>query len=320
MSGMRGANKSMFDCDLIVCLGTHLSIPHTTTLYKNFSPNSKKIIVNIDKDQLKNLNVKFDLKIYSDCKIFFEKIISKIKKKENKTLFKYKILNWYEPNKKKLPNSNTFIHHLTSNIKSKNCIIIDGGGTALYAGFQSSVVNKNTKIICSSAISSMGTGLPETLGAFDSKKFKDLFCIIGDGSFLMNCQELQTIRHKNINVKIILVNNNGYAAIRHTQKEFLNKKYIGTLPPNDISFPNFMKLSKAFNIKYIKIVTNDKANKLIKNIQKLKGPIIIDLIVDQNQEALFKQGYKKNIDGTFFPMPLSEMFPFVDKPISNTNN
>ena len=261
MSGMRGANKSMFDCDLIVCLGTHLSIPHTTTLYKNFSPNSKKIIVNIDKDQLKNLNVKFDLKIYSDCKIFFEKIISKIKKKENKTLFKYKILNWYEPNKKKLPNSNTFIHHLTSNIKSKNCIIIDGGGTALYAGFQSSVVNKNTKIICSSAISSMGTGLPETLGAFDSKKFKDLFCIIGDGSFLMNCQELQTIRHKNINVKIILVNNNGYAAIRHTQKEFLNKKYIGTLPPNDISFPNFMKLSKAFNIKYIKIDTNDKANK-----------------------------------------------------------
>jgi len=320
MSGQRGANKSMFDCDLIVCLGTHLSIPHTTTLYRNFSPNSKKIIVNIDKDQLKNLNVKFDIKIHSDCKIFFEKIISKIKKKENKALFNYKNLNWYEPTKKKLPNSNTFIHHLTSNIKSKNCIIIDGGGTALYAGFQSSVVNKNTKIICSSAISSMGTGLPETLGAFDSKKFKDLFCIIGDGSFLMNCQELQTIRHKNINVKIILVNNNGYAAIRHTQKEFLNKKYIGTLPPNDISFPNFMKLSKAFNIKYIKIDTNDKANKLIKNIQKLKGPIIIDLIVDQNQEALFKQGYKKNIDGTFFPMPLSEMFPFVDKPISNTNN
>ena len=190
----------------------------------------------------------------------------------------------------------------------------------MYAGFQSSVVKKNTKIICSSAISSMGTGLPETLGAFDSNKFKDLICIIGDGSFLMNCQELQTIRHKNINVKIILVNNNGYAAIRHTQKEFLDKNYIGTLPPNDISFPNFMKLSKAFDINYVKVDNKNKANKLIKNIQKLRGPIIIDLIVDQDQEALFKQGYKKNTNGTFSPMQLIEMFPFVDKPIANTNN
>jgi len=320
MSGQRGANKSMFNCDLIVCLGTHLAIPHTTTLYENYSPNSKKIIVNIDKDQLKNLNVKFDLKINSDCKIFFEKIFNKVNKKKDKTLLKYRNLNWYEPTKKKLLNSNSFIRNLTSNIKSKNCIIIDGGGTALYAGFQSSIVSKNTKIICSSAISSMGTGLPETLGAFDSNKFKELICIIGDGSFLMNCQELQTIRHKNINVKIILVNNNGYAAIRHTQKEFLNAKYIGTLPPHDISFPNFMKLSKAFDIKYLKIDSNKKADKLIKKIQKLKGPIIIDLIIDQNQEALFKQGYKKNIDGTFSPMQLSEMFPFVDKPIANTNN
>ena len=320
MSGQRGANKSMFNCDLIVCLGTHLAIPHTTTLYENYSPNSKKIIVNIDKDQLKNLNVKFDLKINSDCKIFFEKIFNKINKKKDKTLLKYRNLNWYEPTKKKLPNSNSFIRHLTNNIKSKNCIIIDGGGTALYAGFQSSIVNKNTKIICSSAISSMGTGLPETLGAFDSNKFEDLICIIGDGSFLMNCQELQTIKHKNINVKIILVNNNGYAAIRHTQKEFLNEQYIGTLPPHDISFPNFMKLSKAFNIKYLKVDNNRKASELIKKIQKLKGPVIIDLIIDQNQESLFKQGYKKNIDGTFSPMQLSEMFPFVDKPIANTNN
>ena len=81
-----------------------------------------------------------------------------------------------------------------------------------------------------------------------------------------------------------------------------------------------MKLSKAFNIKYLKVDNNRKASELIKKIQKLKGPVIIDLIIDQNQESLFKQGYKKNIDGTFSPMQLSEMFPFVDKPIANTNN
>ena len=76
-----------------------------------------------------------------------------------------------------------------------------------------------------SAISSMGTGLAETIGAHKSNKFKNIICIIGDGSFLMNCQDLQTIFQEKINVKIIIVNNNGYLAIRHTQKEFLNKRY-----------------------------------------------------------------------------------------------
>ena len=79
MSGQRGANKAVFSSDLIICIGTHLSIPHTTTLYKSYSPNSKKIIINIDKNQLNNLNINFDLKINLDNKIFFEKIKNKIK-------------------------------------------------------------------------------------------------------------------------------------------------------------------------------------------------------------------------------------------------
>ena len=241
MSGQRGANKAIFNSDLLVCLGNHLSIPHTTTLYEDFAPNAKKIIINIDNNQLKNLNTKFDLKINMDCKKFLQKIIKKISKKNNSNLLKFKKLNWYNPVEKKLPNSNAFIRKLTSQVKGKKSIIIDGGGTALYAGFQSSIVDKKTKIICSSAISSMGTGLSETIGSYKSKKFKKHICIIGDGSFLMNCQDLQTIFQENINVIIVVVNNNGYLAIRHTQKEFLDKRYYGTHPKDGISFPDFSK-------------------------------------------------------------------------------
>ena len=71
MSGLRGANKAIFNSDLIVCLGNHLPIPQTTTLYKNYAPQAKKIIINIDQNQLKNLNVKFDIKINLDCNFFF---------------------------------------------------------------------------------------------------------------------------------------------------------------------------------------------------------------------------------------------------------
>lgn len=320
MSGQRGANKAVFNSDLIVCLGNHLSIPHTTTLYKNFAPNAKKIIINIDKDQLNNLNVKFNLKINMDCKEYLQKIIKKLNRKKSFQLKVFKKLNWYEPKEKKHPNSNSFIRKLTSKIKSRKNIIIDGGGTALYAGFQSSVIDSKTKVTCSSSISSMGTGLSETIGSHKSKKFLKHICIIGDGSFLMNCQDLQTIYQENVNVIIIVVNNNGYLAIRHTQKEFLKERYFGTHPSNGISFPDFSRLAKAFKIKYKKINTIEKSRKFLRNCNKVRGPIIVDLFVDESQPSLFKQGYKKDIDGSFTPSDLSEMFPFIKNPISNTNN
>ncbi len=320
MSGQRGANKAMFNSDLIVCVGSHLSIPHTTTLYQNYAKQAKKIIINIDEDQLKNLNVKFDIKIKEDAKKFFEKILTKIDIKLESPLIKFKSLNWYYPKSQKKPNSNVFIRKITEELDANSAIIIDGGGTALYSGFQSSVLKKNARMICSSAISSMGTGLAETIGSFASRKFKELICIIGDGSLLMNCQDLQSISQYKINVKIILVNNNGYLAIRHTQKEFLNKRYYGTLPPKDISFPSFKDLAKAFKIKYHLIKSTSEIQKVINLSNKLKIPQIIELMVDENQETLFKQGYKKNQNATFSPMSLEEMYPFSDKPISNTNN
>ena len=253
MSGQRGANKAVFESDLLLCLGTRLAIPHTTTLFKNYAPKSKKIVIDIDYQELKNSNVKFDLKIHDKLENF---LIWSLNKKlkinslwNNKPEFKEK--HWYDQNIKDNPNSNLFIREITKKIKKKTCIIVDGGGTALYSGHQSSFIKKNNNLICSSSISAMGTGLAETIGAAKSKKFKKLICIIGDGSFLMNIQDLQTIKQDKINVIILLVNNNGYLAIRNTQKEFLNERYYGTHPNFNLTFPNFKDISKAFGVKHL---------------------------------------------------------------------
>ena len=107
MSGQRGANKALFQADLLICLGPHLPIPHTTTLYKTYAPKSKKVLITIDKNELKNLNVKFDLKICEDVKNF----LNWIHKKKFTNNFnwqnkkKYKSMNWYEPAITKKPNS-----------------------------------------------------------------------------------------------------------------------------------------------------------------------------------------------------------------------
>tara|TARA_Y100000294_G_scaffold148865_1_gene145438 strand:+ start:2398 stop:4140 length:1743 start_codon:yes stop_codon:yes gene_type:complete len=321
MSGQRGANKAVFESDLLICLGTHLSIPHTTTLYKNYAPNSKKIIIDIDQDQLKNLNVKFDLKINDDLKKFVNWLINKnISTYKWSNLEELKKMNWYLQKKIKYPNSNIFIRNLTKQIKEKFCLVVDGGGTALYAGFQSPIIKPQDRIICSSSISSMGSGLAETIGAIKSKNFKKIICIIGDGSFLMNIQDLQTIFQDKINVSIILINNNGYLAIRNTQKEFLNRRYFGTHPKGNLTMPSFRKLAKAFKINYLKVNNPNKMQKAIDFIKRTNKPNICEVFVDENQESLFKQGYAKNENGTFTPQPLSEMYPFIGTPIANTNN
>jgi acetolactate synthase I/II/III large subunit len=136
----------------------------------------------------------------------------------------------------------------------------------------------------------------------------------------VNIQDLQTISREKIKVLILLVNNNGYLAIRHTQKEFLKSKFYGTHPDWKLTMPSFEKVTKSFGLNYIKLKNK---NDLIKNLTKIKnfkGPTVCELITDENQDSLFKQGYKSNNDGTFTPQPLSEMYPFLDKYIANTNN
>jgi acetolactate synthase-1/2/3 large subunit len=314
MSGQRGANKAVYAADLLLCVGTHLSIPQTTTLFEQFAPQAKKIIVNIDRNQLDNLNVKFDLKIEADAKDYLNWTLrQEIPNKKSWSDFqKYKDLNWYEPAISSLPDTNLVVRKLTSQIKDKCAFVIDGGGTALYAGFQSSVLKTGDRIICSSAISSMGTGLAECVGVAQTGQFNKIICIIGDGSLLMNIQDLQTIKQEAMNVVIVLINNNGYLAIRHTQKEFLGGRYYGTHPEWGLTFPDFEKVSEAFDISYLQLSDPLNIDEVIKKAIHHKGPLLLEVKVSENQESLFKQGYRTNPDNTFTPLPLSEMAPFIE--------
>jgi len=157
----------------------------------------------------------------------------------------------------------------------------------------------------------MGTGLAETIGVSKFPGFSKVLCVIGDGSFLMNVQDLQTIRQDNINVVISVFNNNGYLAIRHTQKEFLGGRYFGTHPDWKLTMPSFEKIAYAFEIPYVRLDRAEDLEPVVQKLLAMNGPVICEVVVDENQDVLFKQGYKANEDGTFSPQPLSEMAPFL---------
>ena len=220
-----------------------------------------------------------------------------------------KKFNWkrLSSGKQNAINSNVFFRKLTRKSDKQDAVVVDGGGTALYTGFQSSHLKEGQRIFCSSAISSMGTGLAETLGVFMSKRFKRIITIIGDGSMLMNIQDLLSISHQKIPAIICVINNNGYLAIRHTQNSFLESRLYGTHPDWNLGLLNFKAAASAFKVKYIRLSRPELIDETIDKLLKFKEPVLCEIITDENQKNLFSQGYKDNRDGTFTPLSLEHM-------------
>ena len=322
VAGQRGANKLMYECDLMICFGTHLSVTHTGNLFDEFAVNSKKIGVNIDPNQINNYNIKFDHLLADDLANLLPKLVEKNRINLTEKIWierclAYKKLNSCDHLNNRITiqpysiDSNLFIFTLSKSIPENSNIVIDGGGTALYAGFQSLLRKKNQRIICSSAISAMGTGLPEAVGVSLFNRHIDTYCIIGDGSLMLNLQELQTIIYHSLPIKIIVMNNEGYLAIRHTQSEFLGGRYTGTGSTLGISFPSIQKLAYAFDFPYLKVSSVEDLQSGISQIINHKGFMMIEVINPKDQEMLFQQGFIKQENGTNKPHPLSEMRPFI---------
>ena len=171
------------------------------------------------------------------------------------------------------------------------------------------------KQICIHPVSqgSMGFALPAIIGAHSTGK-KNIVSVIGDGSIMMNLQELQTINHYKIPAKIFIINNNMYGIIRRRQQELFRGRTIGTDDTNGVGCPNFKKISKAFNIKYKLIKRKKNLKNEINKILKEKKTIICEIIVDENQEYI-EIGYAKNTMGKIVRRPLEDQKPFLDRNI-----
>ena len=328
MSGQLPANIALRASDKLIFLGSHFSITQSGNSYKAFSKSQSATFVNIDEEEVKNLVNKMKSRnIFNNVEYFMKRIIDDSFEDFDKTQlnswnkFLNEISKLTSPEKacnsksfKNFVSPHQFIIELYKNLNEEDCVVIDGGGTALYAGFQCMPRDSKFKVLCSTSISAMGTGLPELCGAAIGKKFKRNFCIIGDGSLMFNLQELQTLKTNCPNSIIIVINNQGYLAIRHTQKEFLEGRYYGTSNENkQLDIPEIKLIAETFEYEYQKINSSEDMNKVLKYIlNENKKSMIIELLCPPDVENLYTPSFKKNEDGTFTPNDLSQMKPFED--------
>lgn len=321
IAGQRGANLSIQNCDLLISIGSHLSVPLTGTRFDEFAKNAKKIIIDIDKDEIEFETVSIDYSINCDAKDFLTSFLELITEKKVLTNFdawdirytKYKQYNKSQSSLDDYIDPYKYLDTLSDELSVDDIIAVDGGGTALYMPFQAMKLKDGQRMIVSAGIGSMGIGLPEAIGACFAHNKKRVVCIIGDGSMQFNIHELQTIYHHNIPVKIVIINNLGYLAIRHTQNTFFDKKYAGSSDKGGISMPNYEKVVTAYGISYKRVTLEDDLKVSIQELLNFDGPMVCEIMTSPNQELIPRMAFREQEDGSFTSTTLEDMAPFLDK-------
>jgi acetolactate synthase-1/2/3 large subunit len=305
------------NCDLLIVLGSRLNSLTIGLDVEKFARNAKKIIIDIDKNEYKKNKFKNSKLILSDLGFFLNKMNKK------KIIIRWnewylKCLNWKKifKNKKDILNNSQKINLyelsdvLSKTLPSNSVFICDSGFIDVILPTN---IRFKKKQICIHPVSqgSMGFALPAIIGAHSVRK-KNIVSVIGDGSIMMNLQELQTIKYYNIPAKIFIINNKMYGIIRRRQKELFRGRTIGTDNTNGVGSPNFRKISKAFDIKYKLIKTKKNLAGEINNVLKEKETVICEIVADENQEYI-EIGYAKNKKGEIVRRPLEDQKPFLDR-------
>ena len=326
--GQRAGNIILQESDLILSLGTRNSIFQVSYNYENFGKNAYKIGVDIDNSELNKKTVKFDISINAGLQYFIPQLLEKCEKlntekwvekcKIYNDKFSFKNTKEYNTKNKKI-NPYYFVNKLTK-LMNKNYIMITGNGSACNIAYQAGEVKNGQRIFWNKGCASMGYGLPASIGAciyngiYNNKKNK-VICLDGDGSIMMNIQELQTIKHYNLPIKVFILNNDGYISIKQTQNNFFEGHMVGSSRNSGVSMPDFNKVAKAFGIESVKIsrYTDDKdLEKQINAVLESEKAIICNVILEDDYIFIPKLLAKKLDDGTMVSPSFENMYPFIE--------
>ena len=316
--GQLTSNKIVQECDLLLCLGSRLPVKMTGYNIPEFSPNSKKVIVDIDQNEINKHKFKVDLSYCKDLRDFFSsfrtpkldiqewvKYTQQVRAKQEYSHQKHKDLEGY-----------VSFYNLISKASDifKDMPIVTSNGTAHVITLQMYRLNKHQRLFTNVGCASMGYGLPAAIGACIGNNKQPVICIEGDGSLMMNLQELETIVNYKLPVKIIIINNEGYLSIKMTQESFFNGEEFLSGPSSGVSLPSYKKLARAFGINYYGIRKNYEAADMLKLMVRVDGPSIIEVFThpkEKHEPKVMHKGIDENgkiIPGSLTDMQISEGF------------
>ena len=336
--GDRAGNFAVQNSDLVFSVGSRLSIRQVGYNYQTWARAAYVMVNDVDAEELKKPSVHADMRIHADAKDLLETLEAYLEQEQESGALPMPVFDggkglegmdwretcrmWKETYPVVLPkhmnhgddepaNVYALVKELSCRLKEGQITVV-GNGSACVAGGHGYMIKKGQRFITNSAIASMGYDLPAAIGACMADHSQDIILLTGDGSIQMNLQELQTIIHHQMPIKIFLINNGGYHSIRQTQKNFFGEPLVGIgADSHDLSFPDMEKLAWAYGYPYVKACHNSQLGEAIVRTLSMEGPVICEVFVSTEQNFEPKSSAKRLPDGTMVSPPLEDLSPFL---------
>lgn len=319
--GTRGGNFVVQNSDLLMVLGCRMNIRQISYNYKEFAKHAYKIVVDIDEAELHKPTVAIDMMIHANVADVMKDIADKSLETGNHQEW----LRWCRGINERYPaalpdyfsrqkplNPYAFIHRF-SGCLSEGDKVICGNGSACVITFQTMQIKKGQRLFTNSGCAAMGYGFPAAIGCTVAEQGGRVICLDGDGSFQMNIQELQTVVYNNLNLKIFILNNNGYHSIRQTQTNLFEPPLVGVCDGNGLSFPDLEKIAYAYGIAYVKIDALADIPGKMRKVLEPEGPVLCEVVVDPEQNFEPKLSSKVLPDGRIVSPEIDDMYPFLPR-------
>ncbi len=319
--GHRAGNFAVQNSDLILAIGARLNVRAVSYNWACFGREAVKIVVDIDDNELKKHTLKADIPINADAGAFIKALLISsnnpldcddwVKQCQHYRNTFPTIIPQRQVGGEKVDSYNFF--DVLSDCATDSTVFVFGNGTACVSSYQSLRLKGNQKVVVNSGCASMGYDLPAAIGAWYASQDKPVICITGDGSMQMNIQELQTIIHNKIPLKLFVLNNEGYISIRNTQKGFFNGNFVGSGRDSGVSCPDTLKIAAAYGFYGVRISNQANLKEQLQSVLQCSGPVICEIMLDAEEKMEPKLSSEKKPDGRMVSKPLEDMYPFLDR-------
>lgn len=327
--GDRPGNMVTQSADLLIVLGSRLNIRQVSYNWASFAREAYKIWVDIDPIELQKPNVRPDMPVVADLKDLIPALLDQ--PYAGPTAGQIEWLEWSKERGRRFPvvlpeYENSKVCHPYVTMQKlfaqldEDDIVVTGNGSACVVSFQTADLKKGQRLWTNSGCATMGYELPAAIGvAVATGHHKRVICIAGDGSIMMNLQEMQTIAGYGLPVKVFLLNNNGYVSIFQTHRNFFNGVEVGGGPKSNVTFPDFSKLATAFGFSYTRASRHDELEGAIRATLDAEGPALCEILIDENVPFAPKLGAKQHPDGRITSPALEDLSPFLDRGLLREN-
>ena len=320
--GDRAGNFAAQNADLLLILGSRLNIRQVSYNWKSFAREAYKIWVDIDENEMKKPTVKADMPILASLADLLP--ILAAQPCAGSTPEQKAWLEWCKERQRRFPvvlpeywnnelvNPYCFMKTLFDQLQ-ENQIVVSANGSACVVSFQAAELKPGQRLWTNSGCATMGYDLPGAIGACKASGGKPIVCLAGDGSIMMNLQELQTIVGNRLPIKIFILNNSGYASIFQTHRNFFGGVEVGGGPKSGVTFPDFGRLSEAFGMPFRRCARHEEMALTIAETLAVDGPAVCEIMLDENQPFAPKLGAKQWPDGRITSPPLEDLSPFLSR-------